>query len=182
MQKKEIREKILAMRRGLASNYIADASEKIFDKIVDMDAVKKAKTIMLYSDFDGEVKTGNLTGWLLYHGASVVLPTIREKKMYAINIKGAPLELCSFGMSQPQYTESAVVPPGEIDVVIAPGVAFDRQKNRIGYGMGYYDGYLKQVNALKIGLAYEFQVVDKIDVDDGDIPMDLIVTPELVIE
>jgi len=182
MQKEEIRKKILAMRRGLASNYIEDASEKIFDAVTELDAVKNAKSILMYSDFDGEVKTGKLTGWLLYHGAAVALPTIYNKQMYAVNIKGAPLEMCSFGMTQPKYTESALVPPDQIDVVIVPGVAFDRKKNRIGFGKGYYDSYLKKTTAVKIAVAYEFQVVDTIDTHEGDVPVDLIITPEFVVE
>lgn len=70
----------------------------------------------------------------------------------------------------------------ELDVVIVPGVAFDRKGGRLGYGGGYYDRFLPQLrpNALKIGIAYQLQMVEQLPMETHDIPLDLIVTEKSV--
>ena len=64
----------------------------------------------------------------------------------------------------------------DIDIVIVPGVAFDKKYNRMGYGKGYYDRFLKDMTALKIGVCHSFQLVDEIPSEPHDIKMDMIVT------
>ncbi len=64
----------------------------------------------------------------------------------------------------------------EIDLVIVPAVAFDRHGNRVGRGKGYYDRLLENCRALTIGVGYEFQLVDEIDAEEHDIPLDFVVT------
>ena len=170
------------MRGNLTSKYIDDASDKVFDQITQLPEVKKAKTILVYSDFANEIKTGKLTGWLLFHGAKVALPTIHGGKMYAIDIKGSHLELCDFGMTQPKYNEGAVIKPDKIDVIIVPGLAFDRQLNRVGFGKGYYDIFLKDAGkAKKIGICYDFQVLDTIPAEEQDVPMDMVISQDEII-
>jgi 5-formyltetrahydrofolate cyclo-ligase len=73
------------------------------------------------------------------------------------------------------------VQPGEIDLFIVPGLAFDPHCNRIGFGKGYYDDLLAGApDAIKIALAYDFQMVDKIQAEKHDVKMDMVVTPQKV--
>ncbi len=179
MTKQEIREKILDMRRSLTSKYIEDESAKAVDRLLNLPVLKDIKNVLVYSDFDGEIKTAALTGWLLYHGAQVFLPVIHEKEMYAANIKSAVLELSGFGVAQPKFNEAQIIEPEKLDLIILPGVAFDRSLNRIGFGGGYYDVFLKHATqAKKIALAYDFQVLDQIVCEAHDVKMDMIVTPD----
>ena len=70
-----------------------------------------------------------------------------------------------------------------IDVIIVPGLAFDQSGNRLGFGSGYYDKFLNsQSIEYKIALAFDFQVVDKIDIIEHDVPMDLIITENRTIK
>ena len=63
-----------------------------------------------------------------------------------------------------------------MDLIIVPGVAFDRENNRLGYGKGYYDRFLTSKDILKIGLAFSEQIVDFLECDNYDIPMDIIIS------
>lgn len=183
MTKQQIREKILDMRRSLTSKYIEDESAKIYERLTEGGILKDIKRILCYSDFDGEVKTAMLTGWMMYHGMQVSLPCMREKTMFAADIKSAGLELSSFGIAQPKFSEASMIEPAELDAVIVPGIAFDHAKNRIGFGCGYYDEFLKNAKGVvKIALAYDFQIVDSIPAESHDVRMDMIITPDGIIK
>jgi len=67
--------------------------------------------------------------------------------------------------------------PEKVDIVVVPAVAFDLQGHRLGYGKGYYDRFLKKTKAVKVGVAYDFQIVEKLPAEQHDIPVDLIITP-----
>lgn len=79
--------------------------------------------------------------------------------------------------------DSIVVKKEDIDLIIVPGTVFDREFNRIGYGGGYYDRYLEDIayKNNKVVLAYDFQIIDKIESEEHDIKMDLIITDKEVI-
>ncbi|WP_278287518.1 5-formyltetrahydrofolate cyclo-ligase [Ruminiclostridium josui] len=81
---------------------------------------------------------------------------------------------------EPTSGQKNVVSPDSIDVVIVPGCAFDLHKNRMGYGAGYYDRFLNLISdsCLKVGVAFDFQIMDEIPWDEHDIPMDIIITEE----
>ncbi len=81
-----------------------------------------------------------------------------------------------YGIMEPAKGEYA--DPGDLDVILVPLVAFDEKLHRLGHGKGYYDRFLKNTKALKIGIAYEIQKEKDIPVTDGDVPMDLIITEE----
>lgn len=182
MTKRQIREKLLGMRRSLTSKYIEDESAKVYEYLTESGLLKGAKSVLCYSDFDGEIKTAMLTGWMMYQGIQVSLPCMRGKTMFAADIKSAGLELSSFGVAQPKFGEASMIEPESLDAVIIPGIAFDRAKNRIGFGCGYYDAFLKNAkNAKKIALAYDFQIVGSIPAEAQDIRMDMIITPDGII-
>lgn len=182
MEKTAIREKLLEMRRSLTSKFIEEASENVVSLVIQTKEVLNAKHVLIYSHFDNEIKTAKLTGWLLYQGKNVYLPVVDKKQMYAANIKRATLELNSFGIAQPKMDEADIVLPEKLDMVIVPGVAFDKEKNRVGYGGGYYDAFLKQTKAYRMAFAYDFQIVDRIPATEYDEKMDAIATPDFVLK
>jgi 5-formyltetrahydrofolate cyclo-ligase len=94
------------------------------------------------------------------------------------------LEVGAFGILEPKKKYAEEINPKNIDLAIVPGVVFDKRMNRIGYGAGFYDEYLKLLRpeCVKIGLAYDFQVKEKIPFDDHDIRMDIIVTEREILK
>lgn len=181
MEKAKTRERMKEMRSSLTSKYVNDNSERIFERLTELTEIKNAKNVLIYSHFSNEVKTGSLAGWLLFFGKQVFLPVVDGDRLLIANMKSAAFEMNKFGISQPRKDAALFAEADEIDLVVCPGLAFDRKCNRIGFGKGYYDGLLKNTNAFKMGLAYDFQVVDKINTEPQDVPMDMVVTPRELI-
>ena len=182
MDKVQIRKKMLAMRGELTSKYVSDNSDGIFELLTGLPEVKNAKNVMIYSNFANEVKTGNLAGWLLFNKKQVFLPVLDGQKLLIANMKSTCFEMNRYGIAQPERTTASFVQPGEIDLFIVPGLAFDLHCNRIGFGKGYYDDLLAGApDAIKIALVYDFQMVDKIQPEKQDVKMDMVVTPQKVI-
>ena len=95
MTKQEISEQILSMRRGLTSKYIDDESAKIYELLTESGIFEGAGTVLSYSDFDNEVKTAMLTGWLMFRGMRLYLPCVRKKEMFAADIKLSLIHILS---------------------------------------------------------------------------------------
>jgi 5-formyltetrahydrofolate cyclo-ligase len=91
------------------------------------------------------------------------------------------LQSARFGLLEPERDVGLMVEPDDLDLVIVPGVAFDRRGNRLGFGGGYYDRFFERCNATRVGLAYAFQVVDDIPAEDHDVKIDWLVTEDEVI-
>ena len=169
--KKELRKEILYLRDNLEDRY--NKSVIIKNKILDLDIYKKSKVIGLYFSMKSEVDTKKLIKESLLLGKKIVLPRIINKnKMIFIEINDdTKYERSPFGVTEPvgeEYTD--------IDLIICPGVAFDKSNNRLGYGRGYYDKYLAKHDIYKIGICYHEQLIDKIEVEEHDIKMDLVIT------
>ncbi|MFC1509437.1 5-formyltetrahydrofolate cyclo-ligase [Candidatus Omnitrophota bacterium] len=131
----------------------------------------------------GEVETGPIIKKALKMGKSVVLPVTlakrrRIKPVLLRNLKQG-LKKSTYGIYEPIETKSAKpIRKKEIDLVIVPGLAFDRKKNRLGRGQGYYDGFLKSLpkNTPKIGLGFRFQLFKKIPATKNDFSLNRIIT------
>jgi 5-formyltetrahydrofolate cyclo-ligase len=86
-----------------------------------------------------------------------------------------------YGILEPSIKEPHI-DPNELDLIVVPGVAFDKQGGRVGYGAGFYDRYFNKISKdnieriIKLALAYEFQTLDKVPMNDQDIPVDCIIT------
>lgn len=169
--KKELRKEILYLRDNLEDRY--NKSMIIKNKLLDLDIYKESKAIALYFSMKSEVDTKELIKESLLLGKKVLLPRIINKnKMIFIEINdNTEYERNSFGVMEPIGEEYK-----DIDLIIVPGVAFDKNNNRLGYGRGYYDKYLSNKDIYKIGICYSEQLIDKIEVEEHDIKMDLIIT------
>ncbi len=169
--KKELRKEIIYLRDNLEDRY--NKSLIIKNKVMNLDIYKKSKVIALYSSMKSEVDTKELIKESLELGKRVLLPRILNKnKMIFIEINNdTNYERNTFGVLEPIGIEEK-----NIDLMIIPGVAFDKDNNRLGYGRGYYDKYLKDKDLYKIGICFHEQLVDNIEVDEHDIKMDLIIT------
>ena len=173
--KKELRITIKSLKNQQDRKEWEEFSNKIFAQVEQTEAFKKSSTILSYWSMNDEVIT---------HQA--VERWSKHKKVYLPLIKGNDLELVRFegvkkmkpepifGILEPTSEEKIEI--SGIDLVIVPGVAFDASCNRMGRGKGYYDRLLSESVAAKIGVAYNFQIVDEVPVDQYDVPLNMVVT------
>ena len=180
MNKKEARTLIKEKRMKLSQTYIDIASEKIFEKLLQNEDFKNAKVVMSYMDFKNEVKTDKINDFIKNSGKILVLPKVIDKEtMIAIEDKNQYI-VSPFGNKEPDGKEYI----GSIDIIITPGVAFDRDKNRVGFGRGYYDRFfVKYPNAKKIAIAFEEQIINEgIETDKYDKKVDVLITENNIIK
>ncbi len=161
-------------------------SGRIAEKLFSLPEFKKAKTILFYASTKHEVHTHEMIVRALLQGKRVAVP-LTDMKCHCLHLSEVKslgdLAAGRFGILEPTKETFRPVQPGEVDLVIVPGIAFDSHGNRIGYGMGFYDSLLRQMRHAKaIALAFEFQVVDEIPAEAHDVRVHHVVTEERVIE
>ncbi|HHV18194.1 MAG TPA: 5-formyltetrahydrofolate cyclo-ligase [Thermoanaerobacterales bacterium] len=176
--KDRLRKKVIDERLQLPSEEVKRKSDRIMSNFFSMEDYKEAKVIMFYVDMRNEVMTKATINKAFNEEKRVVVP--RVKKGYgllAIEIQSLEeLSLGTFGVMEPPEKEEILLE--DIDVVVVPGVAFDRNGYRLGYGAGYYDNFLPKLrsDAKKIAVAFEMQLKDLIPIEPHDVKMDMIIT------
>lgn len=185
--KKEVRKRILKQRREMDVKEAAEKSSLIFDRITCLEEFKKAKTIGLYLSFENEVDTFRLLEFIKAAGKKIVVTYTESKSIvlvpvYVNDIKNDLVE-GAWGYLEPKVDELEKAGEEDIDFVIVPGVVFDEERNRVGFGKGYYDKYLSKLrdDAVTAAVAYEFQVLTSVPVESHDIKMKMIVTEDRII-
>ena len=173
----EIRRKIKNKRSLLSRLEVENLSDKITKNTLTLDLIKH-QTFFVYNSFNNEVDTLKIIEFLKANNKTVLYPLIIGDNMYAVKPLSDKFCLDKYGILVPKDYEIV----NEVDVVIVPLIACDLSKNRIGFGKGYYDRFLAGKNAIKIGLSYDFQVLDDIPSNDWDIKLDLIVTESRIIK
>lgn len=176
--KKEFRKKMRAKRSTLTKIQVLEESRKILKKLLKTEEYKKAKKVFCYVSFEEEVDTFSLIRQAFSDGKEVAVPKVNGSEMEFYKIKSLEeLQAGHYGILEPATNEIEKDLEG---IIIVPGLAFDFQYNRMGYGGGYYDRYLNEHpkhKLVKIALAYEFQVVSMIETEKHDQKMDMIITP-----
>lgn len=177
--KSKIRKRILNVRNNMSKEDVKKNSNAIMDKITSLDIYKHSKVVFIYMDFKNEVMTSNLIKRMLSEKKRVVIPytdNINTVLIPSEITKESDLKQNSFGYFEPK----SILPVNieEIDLVIVPGVVFDKNLNRIGFGKGYYDKILNRLkpSAKKVALAHDFQVLEDIPAEEHDVKMDMIIT------
>lgn len=185
MEKKIIRKEILNKRKSLEENQHKIFSDNIINSILNSSHYKDAKTIMTFISFSDEVDTHDFIKKSIKIGKKIVVPiTFPEtKELKPSEVKDFnELELGYYDILTPKEEFIRYIDPREIDLVIVPGVAFDRSGYRVGYGGGYYDRFLSKLpNVVKIAIAFDLQIMDKVPREDFDIPVDYIFTETEII-
>ncbi|MEE4242121.1 MAG: 5-formyltetrahydrofolate cyclo-ligase [Desulfopila sp.] len=184
-----IRKKILSLRDALPQDEIIEKSLTINKKIISLQEVQKAKNIFAYVSFRSEVKTLWLIEELMKQQkiVSVPLTHLDEKRMEAISINDISKDLVpgNYGIMEPHpdCAQHNKVEAENIDIVLVPGSAFDERGGRFGYGGGFYDRFLEKIPyAVRVGLAFDLQVVREIPIQPHDELLDYIVTEKRTIE
>ncbi|NIR72103.1 5-formyltetrahydrofolate cyclo-ligase [candidate division KSB1 bacterium] len=183
-QKQIIRDEIESRRKRLPKEWIASTSRMIFDRLNDISEFRDARTLHCYVAWRNEVDTQVLIKRLLNSGRRVVVPVVDRESHSLIHSEVrdfADLQPGAFGILEPMKDRRRPVEISELDLIVVPGVAFDRIGNRIGYGGGYYDNFLKHTPTTKIGLAYDFQIVERIPTNARDERVDMVVSEQGVL-
>jgi len=178
--KEAMRREMLDMRQALSRQSVQRDSEAITQRLLSLSCVQSAQVIMTYSAIKNEPDMWSLTYTLLDMGKHVALPRVTADGLIAAEYRrDTKLDKGAYGIPQPvmRPDDTSVQP----DLVIVPGVVFDLQGCRVGFGAGYYDRFLYHSEAVKVGVCYERQLVDRIDADPHDVCMDYIVTERRVL-
>ncbi len=178
--KEELRNKLLT-KREIYPNWQED-SEKIINKFLSFIDLSNFHTVMLYYPYRREVDTKPLITKLLNLGKKVILPKVSGLDLKPIQIKDLDSLVVGYaGIKEPIGKE---INPQEIDMIVVPAVAYDKQGYRIGYGKGYYDRFLPKIRntSLKLGFAYDFQILEKIPHQPHDYKVDVVITPTQILK
>ena len=173
MNKNSIRKEIKNIRNNMNEDEVKNKSLIIQNKVINL--IKEFKDInyFVYKDFKNEVETSLIINYLLDNNKNVYLPKIINNEMFAVKYsKDTKLEKGTFGIYEPIGETTNI----NNFVCITPLVAIDLKGNRIGQGKGYYDKFLKDKKCKKIGICYDFQIVENITKDSYDIPLDIIIS------
>lgn len=177
-KKQAIRQEMKQKRRLLDSDFVLSKSLAICENILTLEAFKKAREISVYMSAFNEVDTRHIISACLHMGKSLSVPVVQGDDIYLAKFSHDCLK-GEFGISEPRIKEE--VSKTEVDLFIVPALAFDRCGSRVGFGKGYYDKLLSGTVATKIGLAYDFQMVDEIPCEKFDIKMDYVLTDKEII-
>lgn len=147
-------------------------SEAIRRKLFRLAVFRKAKTVLCYVSLSYEVETWLLMKQMLEIGKRVVVPRVhgRDLRLSEVRDLGRDLAPGAFGVWEPTPKTIRPVHPDELDLVLVPGVAFDRSGQRLGHGQGYFDRFLSRLprTTPRVGLCFEFQLLDRLPVSSHD--------------
>lgn len=185
MDKATLRHELKQRLMQLSPQEIADKSKQICEHVVSSAVFQNSSVVMMFLSMPHEVDTTPLILCAWQQGKTVAVPKMswEQRHMIPVEIKSLEtgLKLDRMGLRNP--INGVPVPFEEIDMVITPGLGFDRQGNRLGRGGSYYDNFftINKIKAAKWGVAFNEQLCDSIVHDDTDVPVDAVVTEAGVI-
>jgi len=177
--KESLRKKILTLLRQQEEEKRQAKSLAICSKLLKDESFCAANIILFYASFDGEVETLDIMKKAQTIGKKIALPKVEKETRQIIPIMvnnlNSDLEKGDYGIDQPIDNKDNYVDINELDLVIVPGVAFDRHNYRLGRGLGYYDRFLSKLssNIPMFGLAFDFQILEELHFKE---PHDIAVT------
>ncbi len=176
--KKELRQRMRARREGLSRAEVVARSGAVRKNLFAQPEFISAAVLHTYVAWRNEVDTHEIIRAALEQGKRVIVPRVdrdsRDLQHFFVN---SPSELTpgSFGIPEPDPHKARRIDPGCADLVLVPGVAFDRSGHRLGFGGGYYDDFLSKTTAVRVALAYDFQLVESLPTRDADEPVNVVV-------
>lgn len=179
MNKEDIRLRIRARKTLLDDNERRSAAEAVFGLLERTAAFMMADNILLYHSLPDELSTISfIDKW--HSRKRFYLPRVNGLNLEILPYSKSRFHLGAFNIEEPDGDDTTDM--SQIDMVVVPAVAYDRRGNRVGRGKGYYDRLLNNTRAIKIGVAYDFQLVDEdIDADPHDVAVDYVITERGII-
>lgn len=174
MDKDSIRSRVKARKSLLSDEEKRVAAKRVFDRLEQSAAFLLADNVLLYHSLPDELSTHDfLAKWS--RKKHFFLPRVNGVNLDILPYEQSRMALGAFHIEEPQGDDLARVE--DMELIIVPGVAYDRMGNRVGRGKGYYDRLLQTVKATVIGVGYDFQLIEEdIAADDHDVAMDIVIT------
>ena len=184
--KSEIRQQAHAARRALTNR--DEFSARILDRVFALPEYARAATVMFYLDVRAEVRTRPALPAALASGKTLVVPWCNDHgELELFHLESMDeLEPGSYGILEPRAElrnrRQKQITPEQLDLILVPGVAFDRRGGRVGHGKGYFDKLLRhaRADARLVGLAFECQLFPEVPMQEHDLFMDRVVTEAAV--
>jgi 5-formyltetrahydrofolate cyclo-ligase len=161
----------MRMVRDMVDDHLM-RSVQLWAKVAELDAYRRAGSVMAFVGFNGEPDTDPLFARLAAEGKRLLLPRVEPSGIVAVD-GNSPLVPSNFGVQEPTGPPVGL---GEIDLVIVPGLAFTHHGDRLGYGQGYYDRFLPTVPAASIGVCFTDQLVDEMPLTEHDVRVGTVVS------
>ncbi len=187
ISKQDARKLTADFKSKLSPDDISYKSQAILETLTETEVYKSSRQVLAYSSFNREVDTKRLIEVCIRDNKEVYLPIVQGKDMFFVRIdKTSKYIKSKFGIDEPIYDslldyEKTVKTDADC-LMIMPGIAFDETLNRVGYGGGYYDRFLKRHEDLKkLAIAFEGQIYDELQHEDFDIRPDFIVTEDRIL-
>lgn len=174
MKKDDIRRRVKAHKALLDDNDKSRAAGKVFEALEQTAAFMLADRILMYHSLPDELSTHSfIDRWS--SRKHFYLPRVNGLNLEILPYDESRLALGSFHIEEPTGNDTTDI--DEIELIVVPAVAYDRQGNRVGRGKGYYDRLLARSSATRIGVGYDFQLIEEgIEADPHDVPMDVVIT------
>ena len=185
--KNEIRKKLLQLLLCLTKEEIKRRSQNVENRLEDLPEYKKAKNVMVYYPLKGEVNILEMIRKAMrYKRFFFPVMELKSKNLRIFEVSNLDKDfiLGPYGVREPDTKKTREAVMSEIDMVIVPGLGFDRQKNRLGRGAGFYDRFLKKITSpvTKVGIAFDLQILENLPVDlSFDQKIDILVSENFII-
>ena len=178
-RKKQLRKEILSRRKTLQSVEKSAKDTAITKKLLDFDKVKKASVILPFVSTKDEVDTSDFIAECIKLGKTVAVPRCKDEcnMEFCVISSSSDLEKGMYGIYEPKK-DCAVLEAEKItdSVLIVPGLCFNDEGFRLGYGKGYYDRFISRYKGYSIGVCYKEFMTDEIPTDEYDKPVDTVIT------
>lgn len=178
MNKDDIRRRVKARKRLLDDNERQTAARNVFNQLERLAAFMMSDSILAYHSLPDELSTREfLDKWS--SRKHFFLPRVNGIDLEILPYDRTRLHSGAFRIEEPDGDDLSDA--SQMEMIIVPAVAYDRRGNRIGRGRGYYDRLLSNTRALKVGVAYDFQLFDALEPDPFDVPVDIVITESAII-
>ncbi len=176
-EKQILRKKFLELRLKLNKRTKSQNDKKIIKNLLALEEFKKAKNVMIYYPFKNEVDVLKLIK--ICKDKNFFFPVVNfKKKILEVRKYNSEFIKNKFGIYEPKGKNLKKI---NLDFIVVPGIVFDKRCYRIGFGGGYYDKFLKNVNCFKCGVCYDFQIVESLPTEKNDVKLNCVVSEERII-
>lgn len=179
----QLRQRNRKLRAGLDEAQLGQAADRLLVRILDIEEYHRSQRLAVYFAVNGEIGLDPVIDHALAAGKQVYLPNLDQQDLrFSPYFREQKMRINKFRLPEPDVEESEMLAPAELDLVLAPLVVFDSERNRIGMGGGFYDRSFsfrknpESTTPVLIGVAHELQKVDRIVPEDWDVRLDRVVT------